>query len=246
MLAVLLSLTASAFGGFSVNGIWYEHLDSYSRHVVVRGMADGEICPSQLIIPSKVTDGNGDTYKVVAIGGHAFAGCNNLVSLYFNDNVETISNDAFIGCTNLKYIHFPSTLNTILASVFSMTAGAFEGCTALESVYLPESMNHQNTPTANNNICRWAFKNCTSLKTVYIAATVPGIEEEAFFNCTSIRYLVSNITAPTALNSNTFQGIPSTATLIVPNGTRSAYLSASGWNRFSNIVERSNSTKFSQ
>ena len=242
MLMVLLSLTASALG-FTVNGIWYEPLGGYDPNVAVRGIADGEICPSQLIIPSTVTDGNGDTYKVLTIDEYAFKDRTELVSLYIHDNVEVIGANAFAGCTNLKYIRFPETLNCIGHPLWSQERGAFEDCTSLESIYLPKSLNHQPYPTSPNNICRWAFKNCTKLKTVIIAAEYPVIEDEAFLGCTSLTYLVSNISEPWALEPNTFQGIPSSATLIVPDGTRTSYLGLTGWNSFSNITELSNSTR---
>ncbi len=243
MLAVLLSLTASAFGSFSVNGIWYEHLGSYDPNVEVRGIADGEICPGYLEIPSMVTDGNGDTYKVLTISEYAFKDRKELVSVYIHDNVEVIGANAFAGCTNLKYIRFPETLNCIGHPLWSQERGAFEGCTSLESIYLPKSMNHQPYVTSPNNICKWAFKNCTNLKTVIISAEYPVIEDEAFLGCTSLTYLVSNISEPWALEPNTFQGIPSSATLIVPDGTHTSHLGLTGWNSFSNITERSNSTK---
>ena len=242
LLMTLLSLTASALG-FTVNGIWYEPLGGYDPNVAVRGIADGEICPSQLIIPSTVTDANGDTYKVITIDEYAFMDRTELVSLYIHDNVEVIGANAFAGCTNLKYIRFPETLNCIGHPLWSQERGAFEGCTSLESIYLPKSLNHQPYVTSPNNICKWAFKNCTKLKTVIIAAEYPVIEDEAFLGCTSLTYLVSNISEPWALEPNTFQGIPSSATLIVPDGTRTSYLGLTGWNSFSNITERSNSTR---
>ena len=242
MLAVLLSLTASALG-FTVNGITYEHLGGYDLNARVVGLADGVTCPDYLEIPSTVTNGDGVTFNVVEISDYAFADRTEIVSLHIHDNVETIGANAFAGCTNLKYIRFPETLNCIGHPIWSQERGAFEGCTSLESIYLPKSLNHQPHPTSPNNICKWAFKNCTNLKTVIIAAEYPVIEDEAFLGCTSLRYLVSNISEPWALEPNTFQGIPSSATLIVPDGTRSSYLGLTGWNSFSTVTERSNSTR---
>ena len=72
-----------------------------------------------------------------------------------------------------------------------------------------------------------------------INAKKPYIEDEAFINCSSLQYFVSYNTEPWNLDSNTFQGIPSSATLIVPDGTKSKYQALSGWNAFNNIKEHS-------
>ena len=241
VLMALLSVTTHAIG-FTVNGITYEHLGGYDLNARVVGLADGVTCPDYLEIPSTVTNASGTTYNVTEISSSAFERHEALVSVWINDNVEAIGENAFAGCTNLKYIRLPETLNTI-GHPFFTRRGAFEGCTSLEFIYLPRSLNHQPYVTSPNNICKWAFKNCTNLKTIVIAAEYPVIEDEAFLGCNSLIYLVSNVAQPWALEPNTFQGIPSSATLIVPDGTRSSYLGLAGWNSFSTVTERSNSTR---
>lgn len=240
MLMPILPIMADELA-FTVDGLIYQHLGGLTGAVRLLGY-DGDKCPSNVTIPATVTN-DGRTYNVSTISSGAFYGCTNLVSVTMLNNgkygVEIIEANTFVGCTSLKEIHFSNVLNAIRGPVLSHELGAFEGCTSLEKVVLPASMNFRSSePTAPHNICKWAFKNCTNLKTVVILATLPYIEDEAFINCSSLQYLVSYVD-PYPLASNTFYGIPSSATLIVPDGTKSTYQSYEGWNLFKNISEHS-------
>ena len=244
ILAMLLPIVANAGGdiGFAVGGINYEPLGGYGYTATVKGLTSDN-SSSRIFIPASVAH-NGDLYAVKAISSDAFRNNTNLVSVYISDGIKSIGASSFAGCINLKCVRLPETLETIMAPGYSGQLGAFEGCTALKSIYLPESLNYQGEvdATAPHNICRWAFKNCTNLKTVVIAAQYPYIEDEAFINCSSLNYLVSNVTELWNLESNTFQGIPTTASLIVPDGLKSNYEATTGWNSFKNIYEHSSYT----
>ena len=242
LLATLLPMMASALA-FTVNGLSYEHLGGLNDGVRLLGFV-GEKCPSEVIIPATVTN-DGRTYSVEVISSGAFLGSKDLVSVEMKsqdkNGVRYIEPNSFAGCTSLSKVTFSGRLEGILAPGFSGQLGAFEGCTALESIDLPASMDYRGEvdATATHNICKWAFKNCTGLKRIIIRAKSPYIEDEAFINCSSLQYFVSYITQPWNLGSNTFQGIPSSATLIVPDGTKSSYQALSGWNAFTNVKEHS-------
>ena len=237
MLPLLASAATSL--GFTVGNVNYEPLGGVDPLVTVTGLADNNV--SSVTIPSTVSY-DGVTYGVRAISSDAFLNNTNLVSVEIKSGVETIAANSFAGCTNLKSISFPGTLKAIFAPTFSGQVGAFEGCTALETIVLPASMDYQGEvdATAPHNICKWAFKDCTNLKVVVINAKSPYIEDEAFINCSSLQYFVSYNTQPYSLESNTFKGIPSTAKLIVPDGTKSSYQALLGWDAFKNIDEHSN------
>ena len=235
-------MMASALA-FTVDGLSYEHLGGLNDGVRLLGFV-GDKCPSEITIPATVTNDN-KTYSVEVISSGAFLGSTELTSVKMEsqnkNGVKYIEPNSFAGCTNLSKVTFSGLLESILAPGFSGQMGAFEGCTALETIILPASMDYKGEvdATAPHNICKWAFKNCTGLKTVIINAKKPYIEDEAFINCSSLQYFVSYNTEPWNLDSNTFQGIPSSATLIVPDGTKSKYQALSGWNAFNNIKEHS-------
>ena len=236
-------MMASALA-FTVNGLSYEHLGGLDNAVRLLGYA-GDKYPSEITIPATVTN-EGRTYSVDVISAGAFLGNTELTSVKMEsqdkNGVKYIEPNSFAGCTNLSRVNFSGILKAIYAPGYSGQKGAFEGCTALEKIILPASMDYMGEvdATAPHNICKWAFKNCTGLKTVVINAKSPYIEDEAFINCSSLQYFVSYSTQPWNLESNTFQGIPSSAMLIVPDGTKSRYQGLSGWNAFNNVNEHSN------
>lgn len=229
---------------FTVDGLNYQHLGGLNQAVRLLGY-EGDKCPQKVIIPATVSNA-GKTYSVDVISSGAFLGCVDLISLEMkssgDNGVKYIDPNSFAGCTNLSKVGFSGVLKAIYAPGFSGQRGAFEGCTSLKTIVLPASMDYMGEvdATAPHNICKWAFKNCTGLKTVIINASRPYIEDEAFINCSSLQYFVSYNMHPWSLEWNTFQGIPSTANLIVPDGTKSTYQALLGWNAFNNIDEHSN------
>ena len=240
LLALLLPMAALGLG-FTVDGINYEPLGGWGNYVTVKGPANND-CPAHVFIPSTVTYED-VTYSVASVSSGAFWGYTNLESIYMADGLESIDPNTFSYCTSLKQVRFPETLNTILGPGLSHHVGAFEGCTSLESIYLPASMSFKGFATSPNNICRWAFKNCTNLKTVVIAAKQPNIEDEAFINCPSLTCVISYVNPPYQLGDNTFTGLSSNASLIVPDGTKSAYQSLAGWSDFLYTYEHGSYSK---
>ena len=243
MLLPILPIMADELA-FTVDGLNYQHLGGLNQAVRLLGY-EGDKCPQQVIIPATVSNA-GKTYSVDVISSGAFLGCVDLISVEMkssgDNGVKYIDPNSFAGCTNLSKVGFSGVLKAINAPGFSGQRGAFEGCTSLKTIVLPASMDYMGEvdATAPHNICKWAFKNCTGLKTVIINASRPYIEDEAFVNCSSLQYFVSYNTHPWSLEWNTFQGIPSTANLIVPDGTKSTYQALLGWNAFNNIDEHSN------
>ena len=114
---------------------------------------------AHIVIPESI-----DGYRVVAIGGSAFAGRENITMVTLPNSVETIGDDAFIGCHNLVNI-------TLGEGVTSIGMNAFNACKSLESIAFPAGL---------KNIGESAFLGCSKLQSVTIPGSVTNIGFTAF------------------------------------------------------------------
>ncbi|MCI9051122.1 MAG: leucine-rich repeat domain-containing protein, partial [Lachnospiraceae bacterium] len=108
------------------------------------------------------------------MGGYAFYGCKNLVSVIIADSITSIGNSAFSFCKNLISI-------TISNSVTSIGDSAFGGCRSLTDIIIPDSVTF---------IGRKAFVGCSSLTNVRIPASVTFIGESAFSGCCNLKDII--------------------------------------------------------
>ena len=76
----------------------------------------------------------------------------------------------------------------------------------------------------------WLFNGQTSLEKVVLGSEVTSIEDRAFYGCTNVQTVVSYIQEPFAFGYSAFyfNNTYNTCKLIVPAGTRDAYI-AKGW-----------------
>ena len=80
----------------------------------------------------------------------------------------------------------------------------------------------------------------SNLGNITIPATVIGVGEKAFYGCTGLVGIVSDILAENLFvpGADAFTGVDkATCTLHVPVGAKEAYATTAGWNEFTNIVE---------
>lgn len=106
----------------------------------------------------------------------------------------------------------------------TLGAKAFSGCSNLIYAQLPNSL---------TKVCSNAFYNCESLKTLKLGDNVT-FENNALKNCTGLDTIYCNSTNPNTTINNA--GLDSTVyarcIVVVPAGSRNAYLSKAGWNNF--------------
>ena len=157
---------------------------------------------------------DGSKYTVKEIGAGAFRDCNSLDTLVIETGVETIGKYAFAYCHHLKSISIPEGVKTIGEYAFQ-SCGSWSG--GKQKLTLP--------------------------------STLTSIGEYAFSEMSYLSIVTSKIKTPFEIGQNVFcRGWyweendvqvfnKSSATLYVPDGTKSAYEAIAGWNMFADIVE---------
>jgi hypothetical protein len=171
---------------------------------------------SNIIIESGVTN----------IGNYAFSSLyyyyyyyKNIKSVTISNTVTKIGDYAFSG-SSLESITIPN-------SVTDIGAYAFREC-AFNTLVIPDNV---------TTIGDLAFSECQSLHTLTIGAFITNIGAYAFLNCRNLtKVSVKNPTPPTLVN--TFSRVPiDVATLVVPKGSKAAYINAREWSSFGTIIE---------
>lgn len=171
---------------------------------------------------------------VTSIGARAFYDCYSLSSITIPNSATSIGDYAFNDCQSLKSITIPS-------SVTIFDSQLFYNCCALTSVSIPKGVKYINNDT---------FEYCVALTSITLPNTVLSIAENAFYGCQAL----TSITIPNSVTSigyTTFGScyaltlitfvpttpptitgsldIPKTCIIRVPQGTLSAYTSASNY-----------------
>ncbi len=182
-----------------------------SNNAIVVGRDDSEM--RKITIPSTLPVDNVN-YNVVYVAKNAFQGIG-IDTLIISSGVEMIGRDAFNYCYNLKAVELPSTLKTI-----------------------------------GDN----AFYDCYNLKRIELPSSLDSIGNQAFFSCDNLAIVVSRIQTPLTISQSVFAMgsygsydnsgnwvntyTPSSATLYVPNGTKTSYDATEGWKgMFADIIE---------
>ena len=173
---------------------------------------------------------------------YTFANCTDLVSVTFNEGLETMGRFVFSGCTSLESVKLPSSLycmdreNFSNSGLKSITIPAtltdwdysFINCTSLVTVTLERgiteipcsafsgctSLTTVNLPDTLTEMARDVFSGCTSLSNIVLPESLVEIGGSAFANCTSLKSLV--IRPNTAITSSgTFSGWTAEQTIYI-------------------------------
>ena len=147
-----------------------------------------------------------------------------MTSLTIPNSVTKIGLDAFRSCNKLSTVSIPNTLETI-------SDNAFYYCSKLSSIEFPEYL---------KSIGSNAFYNCKLLKSIKIHKWVNAIGAGAFSGCSGLASIYAYAPIPLTLESNSgvFTNVnKSSCILYVPEGSKSAYQSATIWNEFLSPTE---------
>ena len=163
---------------------------------------------------------------VVAIGPYAFGQCGLTEMPEIPSSVTTIGDHAFLSCGDRGSLVIPETVTEIAQEAFLFSN--FSTVTLPQSINaipyrmlgMCQKMGEVTIPESISQIGELAFQWCTKLSKIYVYNPVPPMV------CTTEIY-------------HSFDRVPRSATVYVPQGSLSAYQNASGWNEFANIVEMS-------
>ena len=181
-----------------------------------------------------------------------FEGCRNLVSIYLPQGLRVIGDAAFRNCGRLRSISISKNVEVIgrqvLAGDYSLSGIMVEG--GNENYYSSDGVLFDSKK--NTLLCYPAGKVATSYE---IPAGIKGIEECAF----DAQDYLESLTLPQSIifiadyafdYSNNLKSIQSKilkpfpvtfnhypTTLVVPKGTKEAYMSELGWRMINDIVE---------
>lgn len=107
----------------------------------------------------------------IRIMKHAFNNHNNLTSIKFLSELQSIEFEAFKNCSALQSIDFPKGLNNI-------AQGAFMYCQSIQQIKLPDGI---------QKIANYSFTDCRGLEKVQFSDNLEEIGEFAFSGCTSLK-----------------------------------------------------------
>ena len=153
--------------------------------------------------------------NVVSIGGYAFEGCKRLPKVALSKSIESIGDCVFMNCTSLESV--------TLGSIHSIGYNVFENCTSLKSLTIPKTLTeakydsyYGNAPLTGSSIDSLTFASgmkvvpayiaswCTSLKKVNLSDTVTEIGDYAFYGCSRLEEIHSDLTA-IAFHAHSFE-----------------------------------------
>ena len=158
---------------------------------------------------------------VKTLGQECFASLTKMTSIVIPDGVETIEYAAFFDCDGLTSVD-------IANSVTAIGEWAFEECDNLSEITLPSQL---------ETIGDGAFYDCDNLVEINLPNSLKSIGNYAFYD-SGIKKIFSEMTEPCQLGSYVFYNIYSTATLVVPEGTKSNYQNTgTEWDYFSYVVD---------
>ena len=84
-----------------------------------------------LDLTGQITDSDGNTYAITALGGSAFHGCGTLTTVALPESLTSIETYAFYSCSDLATVDFSRCTNLTIIDMY-----AFSNCTSLAAVDL--------------------------------------------------------------------------------------------------------------
>lgn len=110
---------------------------------------------------------------------------------------------------------------------------SFANMTDLHDIQLPKNI---------KNINKYAFSGCKTLSSIKLPKGIVSIDDHAFEGC-NLKTVTINGSEPAIITSTTFPN-PTNLTLLIQDGTKEAYMSASIWKDFKEILDTTDYIRF--
>ncbi len=184
---------------------------------------------------------------IKTINGSAFNSCTGLIQINLPDSIETIGNNCLASCTILESIDLPANLTSLGSQAFSnckkLSSVAFRGnklttlksktfnLCPLKSIEIPDSITTLESAVFTSNkftdivipkgvtqISSQLFSSCSNLKTVTFKGNITSIGAKAFYGNKVLELIkFEGDTAPTEIDSTTFESANGTFTVSYPS-----------------------------
>ncbi|MBQ8146083.1 MAG: leucine-rich repeat protein [Clostridia bacterium] len=225
ILAIAVTIATVAANYTDPDGIkWTYNINADKTTATITGVTLTKQT-SEFIIPSTVSDDNGNVYTVTAIGQNAFnQSTKKLVfgKLTIPDTVTSIGSNAFAGTYIFGKVEIPNSVTNIGSGAFSNCDGitevvlssnvktiesdTFNGCYALNTINL------DNVATINSK----AFYECPALCYISFSDEIKTIKSNAFYNCISLHGKI-DISSVTTIEQNAFYKCNGIESFVIPD-----------------------------
>lgn len=156
----------------------------------------------------------------VRIENYAFAGCDNLVRVHFQDGVDSIGMHAFAECKSLTEINFPQGISSIMDYAFSESGLKHLFFPEQTGCGIPENIPEMYWPMLKLGFGSGAFSHCTELEEVVLPGDLEEIPLSCFLGCKKLR----TVCLPKQLEriaAQAFWECESLTAITLPNGLES-------------------------
>lgn len=200
---------------------------------------------------------------ITAIGEHAFYICSGLNSITIPNGVTTLGDFAFHDCLRITSITIGDSLDSIGFACFcggyrlkefivSENNAAFCSVNGVLYSKNKDKLIHFPNQCATKytildgvtTIEHHAFCGCPTITSITIPSSVEKIGSDAFYDCSGLKIINCNASAPPTLYAETFFNVnKESCVLNVPVGSSSAYRAAFVWGDFVTMLENGLSAK---
>lgn len=192
-----------------------------------------------LAVPATVEHGE-QTWTVNSIDYAAFEDSTGITSLSLPATVDVMGNRMVLGCTNLRTIEVDAD-NRWYKAVDGVLMSS-DGC---ELIAYPIDKQDAAYVVAEGvkSLPASFFRGNLHLQQVTLPTSLQSIDILTFRGCSNLQTVVALNPSPKAIEDMAFDSETyAAATLVVPQGTATAYRKLAGWKEFKNIVEQGDPT----